>query len=210
MGIFMESAVGITMYDMVVLGLFSLLIGRGIWLGLLKQVTGLLALYIGYLVASQYHDKFFPFLREVSDNPQIVFLVSYVIMFIATYIVIMLLGKMLTHAVQVSIVGWFDRVLGGVVGFLQALIVVVLMHMILGSVLPPENKMLQTCETCGVLNEAVGVTREMIKNEDVRKALQQKKPAIALDAFKEYLEPISSKLLGKDEKDNTTEAKPEK
>ncbi|WP_167505893.1 CvpA family protein [Desulfosediminicola flagellatus] len=205
----MESAVGITMYDMVVLGLFSLLIGRGIWLGLLKQVTGLLALYIGYLVASQYHDKFFPFLREVSDNPQIVFLVSYVIMFIATYIVIMLLGKMLTHAVQVSIVGWFDRVLGGVVGFLQALIVVVLMHMILGSVLPPENKMLKTCETCGVLNEAVDVTREMIKNEDVRKALQQKKPAIALDAFKEYLEPISSKLLGKKEKDTKVEAKPE-
>ncbi len=197
------------MYDMVVLGLFSLLIGRGIWLGLLKQVTGLLALYIGYLVASQYHDKFFPFLREVSDNPQIVFLVSYVIMFIATYIVIMLLGKMLTHAVQVSIVGWFDRVLGGVVGFLQALIVVVLMHMILGSVLPPENKMLKTCETCGVLNEAVDVTREMIKNEDVRKALQQKKPAIALDAFKEYLEPISSKLLGKKEKDTKVEAKPE-
>ncbi len=197
------------MYDMVVLGLFSLLIGRGIWLGLLKQVTGLLALYIGYLVASQYHDKFFPFLREVSDNPQIVFLVSYVIMFIATYIVIMLLGKMLTHAVQVSIVGWFDRVLGGVVGFLQALIVVVLMHMILGSVLPPENKMLKTCETCGVLNEAVDVTREMIKNEDVRKALQQKKPAIALDAFKEYLEPISSKFLGKKEKDTKVEAKPE-
>ncbi len=206
----MEAAVGITVYDMVVLGIFSLLIGRGIWLGLLKQVTGLLALYVGYLVASQYHDKFFPFLREVSDNPQVVFLVSYVLMFIATYIVIMLIGKMLTHAVQVSIVGWFDRVLGAVVGFLQALIIVVLIHMILGSLLPPENKMLKSCQSCGLLNDAVGVTREMIRSEEVRKALQQKKPAIALDAIKQYLEPISSKFLNNDDKTQKVEDTPKK
>lgn len=191
----MDGGTSITMYDVVVIGLFAALIGRGIWLGFLKQVTGLLALYLGYIVAGQYHDKFFPFLRDISDNPEIVFLASYALMFIATYIVVMLLGRFLAYVVQVSIVGWFDRVLGAILGFAKALIIVVLMHMIVGTVLPPESKMLQTCQTCDTLNGAVEVTRKLIRSEDVRKALQQREPAISLEAVQRYLAPLSARVL---------------
>ena len=197
-----------TMYDLIVIGLFAVLIGRGIWLGFLKQVTGLLALYLGYIVASQYHDKFFPFLRDVSDNPEIVFLASYALMFIATYIVIMLLGKFLAYAIQISIVGWFDRVLGAALGGAKALIIVVLMHMILGALLPPESKLTRTCQTCGSLDSAVDMTRELIKSEDVRNALKQRQAAISLEAVKGYLAPVSATVLGK-EKEETGKAENE-
>jgi membrane protein required for colicin V production len=162
----------------------------------------LLALYLGYIVAGQYHDKFFPFLRDISDNPKVVFLASYVILFIATYIIIMLLGKVLVYAVQISLVGWFDRFLGAILGFAKAMIVVVLMHMVLGTMLAPENQMLRTCQTCDVLNSAADTTRELIKSEDVRKALQQREPAISLNAVKEYLAPISSGIFDSGKKEN--------
>ncbi len=98
----------------------------------------------------------------------------------------MLLGKLLEYVIQITITGWFDRVLGGVIGFAKALILVVMMHMVLGTILAPENQMLRTCQTCTLLNQGVGVTRELIKNEEVRKALKQQEPAISLDAVKEY------------------------
>jgi len=191
----MDGGLGVTAYDIVVLTLFALLIGRGIWLGFIKQITGLLALYLGYIVASQYHDKFFPFLRDLSDNPEIVFLASYVILFMVTYIIILLLGKLLAHTIHVSIVGWFDRVLGAVLGFAKALIIVVLMHMVLGVVLSPESKMIRDCASCDTLTAAADVTRELISSEEVREALKRREPAITLDAVKGYLKPISSTLF---------------
>ncbi|PHR24655.1 MAG: colicin V production protein [Desulfotalea sp.] len=178
---------GLTPYDMVVLGLFFVLICRGIWLGLLKQVTGLAALYLGYYAASQYHDVVFPILKNVSDNPKVVFLTSYVILFVITYIVIMLIGKGLGYVISLTITSWFDRMLGGLVGFAKAMILAVMLHMILGTVLAPENQMLRTCVTCDALNGASEFTRKFIQNDDVRQSLLQREPAISLDTVKEYL-----------------------
>ncbi|WP_457577727.1 CvpA family protein [Desulfomarina sp.] len=180
---------GLTAYDLVVLGLFALLIGRGIWLGLLKQVTTLLALYFGYFAAGQYNELIFPILKDISDNPKVIFLTSYVILFIATYIIVMLIGKLLAYVIQLTIAGWFDRLLGGLVGFAKGVILVVLLHMILGTLLAPENPMLRKCVTCDVLNNTADVTRQFIRDEDVRKALTQKNPAISMDAVREYLVP---------------------
>lgn len=189
----MEVFAGMTAYDFVIVGLFGLLIGRGLWLGLLKQVTGLLALYLGYFAASQYHNILFPVLKDVSENPKVIFLTSYVILFVATYIVVMLLGKLLGYVIQLTITSWFDRLLGAVVGFAKAVILSVLLHIILGTILAPENQMLRACVTCDALNQAADLTREVIRDEEVRKSLLQQQPAIAIDAVKEYLTPAPKK-----------------
>lgn len=185
----MESGINITAYDVVVVGLFALFIGRGIWLGFLRQVTGLVALYLGYIISSQYHDKLFPFLRDISDNPKVVFLASYVVLFLATYLVVMLIGKALAYVIQLTITGWFDRILGGGLGLAKAFIVVVLLHMILGTILAPDNQMLRNCQTCSILKVAVDKSRQLIRSEDVRKAMKQKEPAISLDTMKKILSP---------------------
>ncbi|SDO44858.1 CvpA family protein [Desulforhopalus singaporensis] len=185
----MDAIGGLTAYDLVIVGLFILLVGRGIWLGMLKQVTGLLALYFGYFAASRYHEQIFPMLKNVTDNPKVMFLTSYVILFIITYIVIMLIGKGLSMVVQMTITSWFDKLFGALVGFAKAAILAVLLHIVLGTILAPENPMLRTCRTCGALNGAADFTREFIRNEEVRKSLLQQQPAISLDAVKNYLAP---------------------
>ncbi len=62
-------------------------------------------------------------------------------------------------------------------------------YIILGTILAPENQMLRNCVTCDGLNDAAKLTRELIRNEDVRKSLIQQTPAISLDTVKEYLAP---------------------
>ncbi|WP_163337125.1 CvpA family protein [Desulfopila sp. IMCC35008] len=181
----MNVGVDVTTYDVVVFAIFALLIGRGLWLGFLKQITGLAALYLGYIAASQYHETLFPFLKDLSENPKVIFMASCVILFFVTYIVVMLLGKLLAYVIQITITSWFDRVLGGILGVAKGVILVLLMHMVLGTILAPENQMLRNCMSCDYLNEGTGLARELIKSEDVRKALQQQQPAIS--AVKEYL-----------------------
>ncbi len=184
----MGTFAGMTAYDFFIAGLFAVLIGRGIWLGLLRQVTGFLALYLGYFVASRYHEQFFPMLQEISDNPKIVFLACYFLLFVATYLVIMLIGRLLNMVLSLTITSWFDRLLGGIVGFAKAAILAVLLHIIIGTVLSPENQMLRKCATCDVLNKAADFTREMIRSEKARKSFLQNQPAISLDTVKKYFD----------------------
>jgi len=186
--VFMES-VQLSAYDFVVIGIFLLFIGSGIWRGFLKQVVPLLALYLGYFAASRYHDQLLPFLSDVSDNPKVVFLTAYVILFLATYLLAALLGLVISKVIQVTVTPWFDRLLGAVLGFAKALIVVIVVHMIIGTIVAPENKMLQTCATCPTLNDMADVARKIIKDEDIQEALRQQKPAIAIEMMQDYLLP---------------------
>jgi membrane protein required for colicin V production len=191
----MEIGTNLTAYDFLVTGLLLLLIGRGLWLGFLKQVIGLIALYLGYIVASQYHDRLFPFLRDFSENPKVIFFCSYALLFVAAYLLAVLLGKALHFVIQITMVGWFDRLLGGVLGLAKAVLLVVLMHMVLGTVLAPENQLLRNCETCDELNTATGLALELIRNEEARKALMQQVPAISVETVRNYLTPAAPRAV---------------
>jgi membrane protein required for colicin V production len=184
----MES-LNLSPYDFVVLGLVALLALRGVWIGFLGQVVPLLALYLGYFAASRYHEQILPFLQDVSDNPKVIFLSAYAILFIATFLVATLLGKGLAVVIQVTIAVWFDRLLGLVLGLAKALIVVVLLHIVLGTLLAPENDMLRSCQSCPTLNSLSDITRELIRDEEMREALRQNVPAISLDYINSLLSP---------------------
>lgn len=181
--------IDITLYDLVIIGLFLLLVGRGLWVGFLKQIIVLLSLYLGYIAASQYHDRLFPFLKEVSVNPKVIFLTAYALLFIGAYVGFMLLGKGLGLVIKITIAGWFDRMLGGLLGFAKAAILAILLHMILGTILAPENRMLTDCQTCETLNQAVDLTRNLIKDKKVREALMRQEVAISFETARELLSP---------------------
>lgn len=189
----METGVNLTGYDFVIIGLSILFIVRGLWLGLLKQVTGLVALYLGYYIASRYHDRLFPFLKDLSDNPNVVFIASVAILFVVTFLVAMLVGKGLSYVIEIAITKWFDRFLGGVMGVCKAAIVIVLLHMVLSSILPPENSMLRECRTCDGVNAATDYARAIIKDEDVRNSLKQQTPAISAEDVMNLFEGSNQK-----------------
>lgn len=172
----MVSGLELTVYDLVVIAIFAFFMARGIWVGLLGQVTVIVALYVGYIVAGQYHDRLFPFLRGVSENPQIVFLLAYGILFACTYVVTMLAGKGLTRVVSLTIAGWFDKVLGALFGAVKALILAILLHMLLTTFLSPDSPLLRKGQLYPYLSQATAFFQQLIKDEKVRQAFQKQGP----------------------------------
>jgi membrane protein required for colicin V production len=172
----MVSGLELTVYDLVVIAIFAFFMARGIWVGLLGQVTVIVALYVGYIVAGQYHDRLFPFLRGVSENPQIVFLLAYGILFACTYVVTMLAGKGLTRVVSLTIAGWFDKVLGALFGAVKALILAILLHMLLTTFLSPDSPLLRKGQLYPYLSQATALFQQLIKDEKVRRAFDKKGP----------------------------------
>ncbi len=113
-------------------------------------------------------------------------------LFLVTYLIVLLLGRLLKMVVDLSLAGWFDRLMGGVIGILKAAIIVVLLHMLLGTVLAPGNTMLRKCSICPYLDTASSFTRNIIRDPEARKALLQQAPAIGVDTVKEYLDGTST------------------
>ncbi|MBM9605159.1 CvpA family protein [Desulfopila inferna] len=184
----METGVNLTGYDFVVVGLLLLFIARGLWLGFLRQVTGLVALFVSYYIASQYHDRLFPFLKDLSDNPTVIFMASIVILFLVTYIITLLLGKGLSRVIEIVISKWFDKLLGAVFGGVMGALVVVMLHMVLSSIMAPENTMLRECQTCPALNSSAEYARTFIDDEEVRKSLTQQSPAISVEDVMKFFD----------------------
>ena len=174
----MGPGAGLTGYDLVVIVFFALLILRGIWLGFLRQVTSLVALYLGYIIAAQYHDKIFPFLKGLSNNPKVVFFAACTILFLASYVVMMLIGKGLAYVMKLTVAGWFDKLLGGVLGAAKALILTL--------VIPGENKMLASCRICNALNKTTVYALDLIKDQEVKKILNQKITPISAQDVKDF------------------------
>ncbi len=187
----MNNALHFTGYDFVIIGLLLIFVLRGLWVGFLRQIAVLTALVVGYIVAGQYHDKLFPFLREVTDNPQAVFWTSYVIIFALTYVVTMFIGKGLAKVVEMTVAGWFDKLLGGVLGFTKGVILVVLLNMVLAGILAPENTMIKSCQLCPYVKQASDAVRSLIKDEKIRESFVPKEPAISpTEVIKEFTEEV--------------------
>lgn len=174
----MTGSLNLTGFDFVIIGILLLFTFRGLWVGFLRQVTTLVALLVGFVIAGQYHDKLFPFLREVTDNPHAVFWTTYVILFAVTYVATMLLGKGLAKVVELTIAGWFDKLLGGVLGVVKGGVLIVLLNMVLSGVLAPENTMLRDCSLAPYLEQGTKLFRSIIKDDTIRKAFVQQMPAI--------------------------------
>ncbi len=186
----MES-INLSPYDFVILGIVVLLALRGLWCGFLGQVVPLLALYLGYLAAGRYHEQLLPFLQEVSNDPKVIFLSAYAILFVAVFLIATLAGKGLALVVKITVTPWFDRLLGMALGVAKALIIVVLLHIVLGTLLAPENDMLRACRTCPTLNNVAEMTKQVIRDERIRESLQQNTPAISPEFLNGYLQPES-------------------
>ena len=83
------------------------------------------------------------------------------------------------EVVELTVAGWFDKLLGGVLGLVKAGVLIVLLNMVLSGILAPENKMLKSCMSCPYVNQATDYVRSLIKDDTLREAFLQKKPAIA-------------------------------
>ncbi len=175
----MDTAFNLTGYDFIIIALLLLFLARGLWVGFLRQITTLVALFVGFVIAGQYHDKLFPFLRGLTENPHTIFWTSYAILFAVTYVVTMLFGKGLAKVVELTVAAWFDKLLGGVLGVVKAAMLIVLLNMVLSGVLAPENSMLRDCQFCPLVKQGTEYCRSLIKDDTMRKAFLQKDPAIS-------------------------------
>lgn len=168
----------VTWLDLVVFILLAFFIVRGAWVGLIRQLAAFFALVGSYVIAARYVGLLLPWTRNFVDRPALVFLVSFVLLFLAAAILFSLAGKILHRLVQVVLLGWFDRLLGLLLGIVKAGILASLLYMALASTLSASNTLLSRSCTAPFLREGAELLKTLIHDQKIRDYFRENTPAI--------------------------------
>ncbi|MGK2944135.1 MAG: CvpA family protein [Desulfuromonadales bacterium] len=96
---------------------------KGLLRGLFKEVCSLAGLFVGAFLAFRYHGPLADALLKSVDLPaQIAVTITFTVLFLATMIFFLVLGFLLSRFVKLLFLGGFNRLIGGLFGLFQGVI----------------------------------------------------------------------------------------
>lgn len=109
--------------DISFLLIISIFFLRGLFRGFVIELTSLLGLILGYLIAITYMNvlstfllMYFPAIPQAAAN-----IVSFAIIFIITNIVLRFIASVVTRSLRFALLGWLNRLLGGIAGLIKSI-----------------------------------------------------------------------------------------
>lgn len=109
--------------------------------GLVKEIFSLASLAIGYISAVNFYLKISSYTAKLL-NPAISKWVSFAVIFIAAWVIVILIGKLLQKIIKVSVtLSVVDRVTGGVIGIAKGIFILSIL-ILLFSAIPFINRYL--------------------------------------------------------------------
>ena len=179
----MERLAAVNAFDILVLVIFLLFLVRGIWIGFIRQISSLLAMLGGFLLAGYFDNDFYRFLLPYFSDSHTAFLITYFLLFVVFFFLIKLLGLGLSKVMDVTLAIWFDRTVGGLFGVIKGIFVASLIFIVTTSYLSGSNKYLKKAVTYPFLARSSKVILAFIRDYDLRSYFIPKEPAIMLPFF---------------------------
>jgi membrane protein required for colicin V production len=170
-------------FDVLVLVIFLAFLARGIWIGFIRQISSLLAMVGGFLLAGYFDNEFYRFILPYFNDSHTAFLITYILLFIAFFFLIKLVGLGLTKVMDITLSTWFDRAVGGLFGIIKGIFITSLIFVVITSYLSGSNKYLNKSITYPFLKQSSKVILTFIRDHDLRSYFIPKEPAIKLPLF---------------------------
>ena len=124
----------LSLIDILFLITVVLLIFSGLRNGAVFSVVNLLSIPIGFFVASAYGPRFLALLA--SNGLPATLLIAYVVLFLGTVLVLHIIGTTIRNIVRkVPVVNLGDALLGGLVGFVEAWLIWLILLIVMGNFL---------------------------------------------------------------------------
>jgi membrane protein required for colicin V production len=103
-------------FDYVVFGVILVSVAVSVWRGLVREVVSLLSWLVALWVAARYSVVFSEWLPAAIPNPSVRYIISFLVLFLVTVIVLELFGVLLARLLRAAGLGFVDRALGAVFG----------------------------------------------------------------------------------------------
>ncbi|MFH1215894.1 MAG: CvpA family protein [Pseudomonadota bacterium] len=168
-----------SLLDALIIVLLVIFLTRGIWTGLVRQIASIAALIIGFVIAGRYYGESASFVTPFISNQQAGFFVAYLLLFAASFGAVILLGFFLKQVITLSLLGWFDKFLGGVLGLAKAYLLSCLLIMGLALFISGANPFFSKSYFYPYLEKSSRILLALIKDQELRNNLLPRQPAIS-------------------------------
>lgn len=179
----------VTWLDLSVAILLVSFIVWGAWIGLIRQLAAFFALVGSYVIAARYLALAMPIAQDFVDNPVLVFLLSFALLFACAALLFTLAGKILHRLVRIALLGWVDRLLGGALGLIKAGLLASLLYMLLTALLSPSSTLLSRSLTTPLLRQGAELLKVLIQDPQLRNTFKEHTPALPLDLMRPENQP---------------------
>tara|TARA_B100000401_G_C52782896_1_gene709218 strand:+ start:1032 stop:1589 length:558 start_codon:yes stop_codon:yes gene_type:complete len=106
--------------------------------GLIKEIARLAGLFISCFIASKYYIELIPLIENYFINVKVIEIISFLIIFFISIIIINIVSLSIQKFFEIIYLGWLNKLLGSLLGFIKGLIVVSIIILCM-DVLPTET-----------------------------------------------------------------------
>jgi membrane protein required for colicin V production len=164
--------------DIGVLIILITFLARGIWIGLVRQLASLAALILGFVAAGRYYRQFGAVLESYLPS-RLSFFITYALLFLLVYLAIIAIGFGLKKVMSISLLGWFDRLMGGLFGLSKAVILAAVLFLGLTGAVATTDPLLRQSVTAPYLTTVSQFPLAVIRDEKLQSQFLPRTPAIS-------------------------------
>lgn len=145
--------------DIVFAVIISLALFRGLLRGMIQEISSLLALGVGLVLAGRYAQECTSYVQQVVGNPHVSAGLSYVGLFLSSFIGVVLFGALVRKLIHAIFLGWADQMIGALLGVAKGVVLCCLLLFALTFVLSPRSSLVAESKMAPYLNQ---VTQKLI------------------------------------------------
>ena len=110
-------------FDILVSIIFGFCLIRGIFRGLVKELSSIIGVITGYYAAYSYYPQVAKFLSKWVSVADYNRLIGFLVIFIGVFLIISILGVIIKYLMSIAFLGWTDRISGGIFGLIKGLLI---------------------------------------------------------------------------------------
>lgn len=166
-------------FDVFIIIIISYSIIRGLFRGLVKEVSSIIGVLGGFYAAYSYYPMAAKLLSGVIKEPSYLSILSFLIIFCGILLVISILGVVIKYLLNVAFLGWIDRICGVGFGLIKGVLIVTVIFIILTTFLskgtPLIKKSILAPHVIWISEQMVGLVSDDMKKDFFTKLDEFKK-----------------------------------
>ena len=142
---------------------------RGIFRGLVKEISSITGVVAGYYMAYSYYLPAAELLSKYLSFAAYSRFVAFIIIFCAVFLVVSIVGVILKYLLKISFLGWTDRICGAIFGLIKGFLIACVLFIAFAAFLPKESSAITKSYLAPYLyhlpKQAIKITNKEMKKQ---------------------------------------------
>jgi len=131
--------------DYVIAGVIGFCLVRGLFRGLVKEISSIVGVFAGYYFACNYYTHVSEIVQgwNIISNPNYTQIIVFFCIFCVIFILIGLLGIIIRYLLREMFISWVDTAFGGGFGMLKGVLITSVLLIPLTALLPDDDQLMK-------------------------------------------------------------------